>query len=180
MEGSITQLIQKNIDKDLPYPFGWLTGFMYLIGGLLLTVAVQSSSIILAILTPLVGIGVISLDRAFSVTAGCQIGTTITGLIAAFANIGSGFKNSMQIALVHVFFNVFGTAIWAVLPFMRRVPLGIAEFGGIRTERYRWWAIVYIILMFVLIPIALFGISIASTIAATGNCFFYLFIEYRT
>ena len=114
---------------------------MYLFGGIILTLAVQSSSIILAVLTPLVGIGVISLDRAFSVTAGCQIGTTITGLIAAFANIGSGFKNSMQIALVHVFFNLFGTLIWAIIPFMRRIPLGIAEFGGIRTERYRWWAI---------------------------------------
>lgn len=171
LEGSITRLIKQNIDKNLPYPFAWLTGFCYMCVGLVLTVAVQSSSIILAILTPLVGIGVISLDRAFSVTAGCQIGTTITGLIAALANIGTGFKQSMQIALVHLFFNIFGTVIWTIFPFMRRVPLGIAEFGGIRTEKYRWWGIGYLVGMYAVIPILVFGISVGSTIAATGNCF---------
>ena len=64
-----------------------------MICGIILTFVVQSSSIILAILTPLVGIGVISLDRAFSVTAGAQIGTTITGLIAALANASAGPEN---------------------------------------------------------------------------------------
>ena len=64
-----------------------------MICGIILTFVVQSSSIILAILTPLVGIGVISLDRAFSVTAGAQIGTTITGLIAALANASAGLEN---------------------------------------------------------------------------------------
>ena len=46
----------------------------------------------MAILTPLVGIGVISLDRAFPVTAGAEVGTTITGLIAALANAGADFE----------------------------------------------------------------------------------------
>ena len=63
LEGSITKLIQDNIDKDLPYPFGWFTWYAYMLGGIVVTFAVQSSSIVLAILTPLVGIGVISLER---------------------------------------------------------------------------------------------------------------------
>ena len=46
------------------------------------------SSIILSILTPLAGVGVLPLDRAFSLTLGAQIGTTITGLLAALANMG--------------------------------------------------------------------------------------------
>lgn len=125
LEGSITKVIHKYIDKDLPYPFGWLTQFIYIIGGMLLTMLVQSSSIILAILTPLVGIGVITLDRAYSVIAGCQIGTTITGLIAALANTGTGFQASLQIALTHVFFNAFGTVIWAIIPFMRTAKVNI-------------------------------------------------------
>ena len=50
----------------------------------------------MAILTPLVGIGVISLDRAFPVTAGAEVGTTITGLIAALANAGADFEVSKE------------------------------------------------------------------------------------
>ena len=98
----IKELIQENIDKDLPYPFGWFTWHLYMICGIILTFVVQSSSIILAILTPLVGIGVISLDRAFSVTAGAQIGTTITGLIAALANASAGLEN-FQVNLIKLF-----------------------------------------------------------------------------
>ena len=73
-----------------------------MICGIILTFVVQSSSIILAILTPLVGIGVISLDRAFSVTAGAQIGTTITGLIAALANASAGLEN-FRVNLINFF-----------------------------------------------------------------------------
>ena len=40
--GSITDLIQDNIDKDLPYPFAWLTWYIYWIAGIVLTFAVQS------------------------------------------------------------------------------------------------------------------------------------------
>ena len=32
---SITDMIHKHIDKNLPYPFGWLTEYLYVIAGLL-------------------------------------------------------------------------------------------------------------------------------------------------
>lgn len=73
LEGSIAKAIAKNIDKDLPYvPF--LTPYLYVLAGIGLTISVQSSSIILAILTPLCGLGMISLERAYPVTVGCDIG----------------------------------------------------------------------------------------------------------
>ena len=40
--GSISDLIQDNIDKDLPYPFAWLTWYIYWVAGIVLTFAVQS------------------------------------------------------------------------------------------------------------------------------------------
>ena len=55
-----------------------------------MTIAVQSSSIILAILTPICGLGIVSLERAYPIVVGCDIGTTFTGLLAAFANPGTG------------------------------------------------------------------------------------------
>ena len=103
-------------------------------------------------------------------TAGTQIGTTITGLIAALANAGAGLKNfqlSLQIALVHVLFNVIGLMLWGIVPFMRKVPLSIAVFGGIRAEKYRWWGVVYLVTMFLVIPVGVFGISLASPLAAS-------------
>ena len=120
------------------------------------------------------------LDRAFSLTLGAQIGTTITGLLAALANmgqvrklistvklkcevffnysmlgiytgnfrtllIGNSFQKALQIALVHFFFNVFGTLIWGTFPFMRAVPIKISVFIGELVERYRWVGITYVI-----------------------------------
>ena len=100
-------------------------------------------------------------SKKILVTCGCQIGTTVTGLLAALANLGTdGFKSSLQIALVHVFFNVFGTFIWGIFPFMRKVILSMAVFGGRRTEKYRWWAIVYLLAMFLIVPVLIFAISV--------------------
>ena len=169
LEGSITEMIHKHIDKNLPYPFGWLTEYLYVLVGFGLTIAVQSSSIVLAILTPIVGIGVISIERCYPLTVGSKIGTTITGIIAAFANIGPGFRRALQVSLSHVFFNLFGFLILFIVPITRRVPIGIAKFGGRQAEKYRWWAGLYTILMFVVVPLALFAISVASVAAASGH-----------
>ena len=98
--GSITDLLKENVDKNLPSPFGWFTDYLYIIAGIVLTFAVQSSSIILSILTPIVAIGVISVERAYPITAGANVGTTITGLIAAFANASGDFSQALQVKMV--------------------------------------------------------------------------------
>jgi sodium-dependent phosphate cotransporter len=71
---------------------------------------------------------------------GACIGTTCTGLIAAFANMGEGFKDSLQVALSHVFFNVIGMVLWFMIPVLNKLPIKIALFAGRKTEKYRWWA----------------------------------------
>jgi sodium-dependent phosphate cotransporter len=98
--GSITDLLKENVDKNLPSPFGWLTDYLYILSGVLLTFAVQSSSIVLSILTPIVAIGVISVERAYPITAGANLGTTITGLIAAFANASGDFSAALQVKII--------------------------------------------------------------------------------
>jgi len=166
LAGSIRNLIANVIDKDLPYvPF--LTSYLYIFCGIGLTIAVQSSSIILSILTPLCGLGIISLERAYPVTIGCDIGTTFTGLIAAFANPGEGFRESMQVSMSHLFFNACGFLLWFIIPFMRKLPIGIAKFAGRRTAMYRWWAVNYIVGFFFVLPVGAFLISIASALALT-------------
>nr|CAB3266229.1 sodium-dependent phosphate transport protein 2B-like [Phallusia mammillata] len=73
-------------------------------------------------MTPLVGIGVISLKRMYPLTLGANIGTTTTSLFAALATDGEALSRTLQIAFSHFFFNIFGIAIWYVIPFMRNIP----------------------------------------------------------
>ena len=65
-----------------------------------------------AVITPLCGIGVISLERAYSLIVGCCIGTTTTGLIAALASMGDGFAESMQVYFFEIFNRNYGAAFW--------------------------------------------------------------------
>ncbi|CAG5079702.1 Oidioi.mRNA.OKI2018_I69.PAR.g9329.t1.cds [Oikopleura dioica] len=156
LSGHINRIIREYIDKDLPGIFRPLTDYIYVIVGILMTVAVQSSSIVCAVITPLCGIGVISLERAYSLIVGCCIGTTTTGLIAALANLGDGFAESMQVSLAHLFFNMVGLLLWFIVPVARRLPIRLALWAGAETEKYRWWAFCYIIGLFVAIPGVLF------------------------
>ncbi len=74
-----------------------------------MTILVQSSSIFTSTLTPLVGLGIITVERVYPFTLGSNIGTTITGIMAALtATTALDLKHSLQIALCHTFFNIFG------------------------------------------------------------------------
>ena len=53
---------------------GWLTGYLAMLVGAILTVLVQSSSVFTSTLTPLAGAGLVSLERAYPLTLGSNIG----------------------------------------------------------------------------------------------------------
>lgn len=55
-------------------------GYLAILIGCIMTILVQSSSIFTSALTPLAGIGVISLERIYPLTLGSNIGTTTTGM----------------------------------------------------------------------------------------------------
>lgn len=67
----------------------------------------------------------------------------------------------LQIALVHLFFNISGIILWYVLPFMR-VPIAMAKALGNVTAQYRWFAVFYVLLCFFIIPVLVFGLSLAG------------------
>merc|ERR1719405_417236 len=92
--------------------------------GMTMTIMVQSSSITTSALTPLVALGIISVEDMLPLTLGANIGTTCTAFLAS---IVTEKKNAIQIALCHLFFNIFGILIWFPVPFMRRAPLKICH-----------------------------------------------------
>ncbi|KAM9357472.1 sodium-dependent phosphate transport protein 2A [Symphorus nematophorus] len=161
LKGQVAKVIHKVINTDLPYPFGWLAGYMAMVVGAGVTFVVQSSSVFTSAMTPLVGIGVISLERAYPLTLGSNIGTTATALLAALASPGNKLAAAIQIALCHLFFNVFGILLWYPLPFMR-LPIRMARVLGERTAKYRWFAVLYLLLCFLLLPSLVLGLSLAG------------------
>lgn len=69
---------------------------------------VQSSSVFTSSLTPLVGMGLVSLERVYPLTLGANMGTTVTGILASISGPAKTLKFSLQIALCHTLFNLSG------------------------------------------------------------------------
>ncbi|CAF3909468.1 unnamed protein product [Rotaria sp. Silwood1] len=162
LKGAVKNIIFKVVNTDFPGIFKHLTPYLAILVGCILTILVQSSSIFTSTLTPLVGLGIITIERVYPFTLGSNIGTTITGIMAALtATSEKDLRNSLQIALCHTFFNIIGILIWFPIPFMR-FPIPIATKLGKITGKYRWFAVLYIVCAFCLIPLIVFGLSLAG------------------
>ena len=119
--------------------------------GLISTAIVQSSSITTSLLVPLAAAGIVNLNQVFPITVGANIGTTITAMLAALGGTPAG----LHIALVHLLFNLTGTAIFIPARPMRQIPIRLAESLAGLTMKSRWWAVAYVAVLFFLIPAVL-------------------------
>nr|prf Na/P cotransport protein NaPi-II [Pseudopleuronectes americanus] len=161
LKGQVAVVIKRVINTDFPFPFCWVTGYIAIFVGAGMTFIVQSSSVFTSAIYPLVGIGVISLERAYPLTLGSNIGTTTTAILAAMASPAEKLKESLQIALCHFFFNVMGFLLFYPIPFTR-VPIRLARGLGNHTAKYRWFAGLYLVLCFLVFPLTVFGLSMAG------------------
>ena len=136
--------------------------------GLILTVMVQSSSITTSLIVPLAGAGVLRLQQIFPFTIGANIGTTITGLLAALAVAGQpGIDPKLvlagaTVAFAHFLFNAFGAVIFLPFRRVREIPVRVAERLAEFCLKNRIIPIVIIVLFFYLIPLLLTWSSIAK------------------
>jgi sodium-dependent phosphate cotransporter len=133
-----------------------VNGYIAIAIGAAITMLVQSSSITTSTLTPLVGMGVLRLEQMYPLTLGANIGTTGTALLAAMVSDGTA---PLQVALAHLFFNITGILIFYPIPFMRRLPLYAARKLGKATRVWRGFPLLYIGVMFILVPLIFLGIS---------------------
>jgi Na+/Pi-cotransporter len=108
-----------------------LNGYLAILVGMG-TVLVQSSAI--GLLTPLVGLDVITSESMFPLTMGSNLGTTITAIMAALVQFN---QKSLQVALAHLFFNITGIVIWYPIPLTRAIPLKMARHCGAATRFWR-------------------------------------------
>jgi len=140
-------------------------GFVSILFGMVVTILVQSSSIVTSTLTPVVALGIISVEDMLPLTLGANIGTTCTAFLAA---IVTEKKNAIVISLCHLFFNIFGIAIFYPWPFMRQVPIKMAYKVGDHVLKFKWFGPFYIVLVFVVVPLLLFLCSLAIGLGVGG------------
>ncbi len=120
--------------------------------GLFLTAMVQSSSITTSLAVPMAGAGVLTLVQIFPYTLGANVGTTVTAFLAALV---TGNLAAIIVAFSHLLFNVSGIAV--LWPF-RFIPITLAEkFSEIAMHK-KIIPILYIVIVFFLIPIILISI----------------------
>ena len=124
------------------------SGLAAMFVGLLVTVGVQSSSITTSLMVPLIGAGIVPLEAGFAATMGANVGTTVTALLASL----TGTPQAVTVALVHLLFNLSAIAIIYPIPALRNIPIRLARMLAYRTARKRYFAIVYMVCVFFLMP----------------------------
>jgi len=103
--------------------------------------------------------GVINLEGGIALILGANIGTCITALLAATAIVGPSAVFALQIALVHLLYNVLGVLVIYSIPFLRELPIKGAEKIADVAVRNKLVALGYIAGMFFVIPFVMIGIS---------------------
>jgi len=129
-----------------------------------MTILVQSSSVFTSAMTPLIAMGMISLERAYPLTLGSNLGTTTTAMLAALATQGPNLRPSIQLALAHFLFNLTGILLFYPLP-PTRLPIRMAAALGRVTAQYRWFAVAYLLFAFLFLPLIVFALTLLGPVA---------------
>jgi len=130
MEGRAQTILNTSIGR------GPLTGVA---AGAVITVLVQSSSTTTSLVVPLAATGAFSLAQVYPFTLGANIGTCITALLAATAVSGERALPALEIAMVHLLYNVLGVAVIYSIPWLSRLPiLGAEWLSTFASEQRRW------------------------------------------
>lgn len=130
--------------------FGW---------GVLITSAIQSSSVSTSLLVPLVATRKVRLTNAFPFIIGANLGTTLTALIAA----SFSSETAMSIAIAHLLFNLSGALLFMLSARLRTVFVSfIGKISSILTRK-RLLGLAYVIITFFLLPFLLISIHNAIT-----------------
>jgi len=117
--------------------------------GLILTLLAQSSSVTTSLLIPLAGAGILTLRQIFPFTLGANIGTTVTAILASLV---TGNIHAVSAAFAHLLFNIAGILIWWPLSWL---PLHLADWWAGLAVKKRGLPLIYILVMFFLMPLTL-------------------------
>lgn len=147
---TMRRLIANRLEDALNRVLSRGGGVLALLVGVVVTLAVQSSTITTSLLVPLAASGVLSLRNAYPVTVGANVGTTMTAVLASLA---SGRPEALAIALVHVLFNLASVLLLYPIPALREIPMRLAEGIAALALRRRPLVVAYVAGTFIVAPI---------------------------
>ncbi len=122
--------------------------------GALATAVVQSSSAVTSLLIPLSAAGLLRLRHALALTLGANVGTTLTALVASLAAPAQTASVAIQVASVHLVFNLIGVALVYSHPSVRRAFMKLPERFAQAASASRKRALVYLLLTYYVVPAA--------------------------
>lgn len=125
-------------------------GISAMLVGVVITIAVQSSSITTSVLIPMVAAGVLTLRNAYPVTLGANIGTTVTALLASLA---AERPEALTIALTHTLFNIAGILLFYPIPALRYLPVRLARGLADLAVKRKSLVVAYVLGVFVVLPL---------------------------
>jgi sodium-dependent phosphate cotransporter len=99
------------------------------------------------------GAGLLNLYQIFPYTLGANIGTTITGILAALVTQNVA---ALVVAFSHLLFNICGIIVW--WPF-KVVPITLAEKFSEYSIRSKIIPVAYTLIVFFIIPLLVIYIS---------------------
>lgn len=143
MVGRAKKIMHKSIGR------GPLTGIF---SGSIVTILVQSSSTTTSLMIPLAGSGGFRLKQIYPFTLGANIGTCITSLLAATAVSGPTAHAALQIAMVHLLFNVFAVSLIYGINSLRKIPPRGAMWMARLATEHKVLALVYLLGVYFAIP----------------------------
>jgi sodium-dependent phosphate cotransporter len=128
--------------------------------GAIMTILVQSSSTTTSLLVPLVGNGIVTARSIYPFTLGANIGTCITALIAALAIVGPNSQLALQIAFVHLAYNLLAVVVIYGIALLREWPPKLSYQLSLKVAERKVYGLAYIIGVFFLVPLgAVFIVS---------------------
>ena len=122
--------------------------------GTFITVLVQSSSTTTSLIVPLVGTNVLTHRDIYPFVLGANIGTCITALIAALAVTGANAGFALQIALVHLLYNVLGVLLIYGVKYLRELPILFSHQLSLKVADRKAWGLAYILGLFFVLPLS--------------------------
>jgi solute carrier family 34 (sodium-dependent phosphate cotransporter) len=147
---NMRRLVAGGVERTMNRMIGRGGGLTGILLGIIVTIAVQSSTITTSILVPLVAAGVLTLRNAYPITVGANVGTTMTALLASLAVMR---PEGLTIALVHTLFNLSAIAIIFPVPLMRSIPVVLAErIAGMAVRRHSL-VFAYVVGLFLVLPV---------------------------
>ncbi|KAF0720204.1 Aste57867_473 [Aphanomyces stellatus] len=157
----LTKLLRGTAQQYIRRALGY-NGYLNVLFGTAITFCVHSSTIVTSTITPMAGLGVITLDQVYPLVIGANVGTTVTALLASWV---TGVSDGVEIALVHFWFNIFGIFLFYPIPMTRYLVLHWAERVGYYSARWPVVALLFLLTVFVVVP----GLCLSFVYLYSGN-----------